>query len=446
MRSVPPGSGGSTAADAALAEPRGNGAPSLAHNDSRPSLRRPAQSDAARQSPAMLPDHSERLLQQMRRCVLVHHQLSCLLIHSEALRAGIYPPTEGSSASVACADRGQIGEDGAALHQSIQSLGGSTARLFSMALHDQNDLEALGVTLQERVDEMIAGMQGEFQLAGCNLELNPGLAAHPTTMGELEAEGSCTNVACRGNTGLEEQLDSVLHGPGRQVRTEFVESVEQENAELAWECRGLATELSEEEADIARLRAELEDVQQESNELHHSLTVACFDRVLQAEERNEALEATLERLVEGQEPSPEAMQVLSQFGGATMPLREAQDEATLSKGLAHADANTAPWALLSRNHLTAHGGLAKNNICTADLVDTHTPRRPQSGLEESPGPKRQESYVVVPPKQEQSAEACSVERPVGRIGPSSPGMLASPESLAQLDMQLRASQCEFWGL
>jgi hypothetical protein len=397
------------------------------------------------------PDHSERLLQQMRRCVLVHHQLSCLLIHSEALRAGIYPPTEGGqgggSASGACADRGQIGDDGAALHQSIQNLGGSTARLFSMALHDQNDLEALGVTLQERVDEMIAGMQGEFELAGCNLDLNTGLAAHSTPMGELEAEGSYTSMACRGNIGFEEQLDSVLHGPGRQVQTQFAESVEQENAELAWECRGLATELSEEEADIARLRAELEDVQQESIEFHHSLTVACFDRVLQAEERNEALEATLERLVEGQEPSPEAMQELSQINGATIPLREAQDEATLSKGFVHADANSAPWASQSRNYVAARGAQAKNNICMkADLVDTHTPRRPQSGLEDSPGPKRQESYVVVPPKQERSAEACSAERPVGRIGPSSPNMLASPESLAQLDMQLRVSQSEFWGL
>lgn len=438
MRSVPPGSGGRTAADAALAEPRGNGAPTLARADSRPSLRRQARSDAARQSPATQPnppDHSERLLQQMRRCVLVHHQLSCLLIHSEALRAGIYPPAEGGqgggSASIACADRGQIGEDDAALHRSIQNLGGSTARLFSMALHDQNDLEALGVTLQERVDEMIAGMQGEFDLAGCNLNLNPGLAAHATPMGELETATP---------TGLQEQLDYVLHGPGRQIRTEFAESVEQENAELAWECRGLATELSSEEAEIARLRAELEDVQQESNELHHSVTVACFDRVLRAEERNEALEATLERLVEGRGPSPEALLLLSQITGVTASLREAHDEATLSKGLVQTDAQ-------SRNQLTGRGASAKDNLCTmADLVGAHTPRRPQSGLEESPGPKRQESYVVVPPKQEVSAEACSGERPVGRIGPSSPVMLASPESLAQLDVQLRVSQNEFWGL
>jgi len=367
----------------------------------------------------------------MRRCVLVHHQLSCLLIHSEALRAGIYPSAEGSqgggNASLACVDRGQIGEDGAALHQSIQNLGGSTAHLFSLALHDQNDLEALGVTLQERVDEMIAGMQGEFELAGCNLDLNPGLA-------ELQAQG---------NTGLEEQLDSMLHGPGRQVQTEFAESVEQENAELAWECRGLATQLSEEEADIARLRAELEDVQQESNELHHSLTVACFDRVMRAEERNEALEATLERLVEFREPmlSPEAMQLLSQV---------ADDKATLAKGLGQAEAIAAPWASQSRNQVTTRGAADKNSTYTteAEFVDTQTPRRPQSGLEDSPGPKRQESYVVVPPKQERPAEACSVERQVGRIGhgPNSPGMLASPESLAQLDMQLRVSQSEFWGL
>ncbi|CAE7633962.1 unnamed protein product [Symbiodinium pilosum] len=33
-------------------------------------------------------DRTSRLLEQMRTCVLVHHQLSCLLVHASALDAG----------------------------------------------------------------------------------------------------------------------------------------------------------------------------------------------------------------------------------------------------------------------------------------------------------------------------------------------------------------------
>eukprot|EP00439_Symbiodinium_sp_Y106_P019124 s4452_g2.t1 len=37
-------------------------------------------------------DRISRLLEQMRTCVLVHHQLSCLLIHASALDAGAVIP------------------------------------------------------------------------------------------------------------------------------------------------------------------------------------------------------------------------------------------------------------------------------------------------------------------------------------------------------------------
>ncbi|CAJ1434487.1 unnamed protein product [Effrenium voratum] len=94
-------------------------------------------------------DQSSRLLEQMRACVLVHHQLSCLLIHSAALQAGLY---DGE------ADKGH------ALRSSIQSLGGSTARLFCMALRDQKDLHSMGETLGSRVDEMVEGLQAELCL------------------------------------------------------------------------------------------------------------------------------------------------------------------------------------------------------------------------------------------------------------------------------------------
>merc|ERR1719253_2244758 len=99
----------------------------------------------------------------MRKCVLVHHQLSCLLIHGTALRAGLYK--DGGEGPVV-AGEGESFAEGASIERSIQNLGGSTARLFSMALHDSQDLQAMAETLQERVDDMIQGAKGELKLAG----------------------------------------------------------------------------------------------------------------------------------------------------------------------------------------------------------------------------------------------------------------------------------------
>lgn len=97
-------------------------------------------------------DQGARLLEQMRTCVLVHHQLSCLLIHSAALQAGLYGESENLDECMG---------EGRAVRQSIQSLGGSTARLFCMALRDRKDLRSMGETLSTRVDEMVAGLQKE---------------------------------------------------------------------------------------------------------------------------------------------------------------------------------------------------------------------------------------------------------------------------------------------
>merc|ERR1712084_190689 len=67
------------------------------------------------------------------------------------------------------------GEDGSSgqrdlLKQSITRLGGSTTRLFSVALRDRHDLESMGDTLQQRVADMVQSTRGEFALAGCDSE------------------------------------------------------------------------------------------------------------------------------------------------------------------------------------------------------------------------------------------------------------------------------------
>ncbi|CAE7510499.1 unnamed protein product [Symbiodinium natans] len=102
-------------------------------------------------------DRIGRLLEQMRTCVLVHHQLSCLLIHASALDAGVYGEAGFDEST-------EEGND--ALRRSIQSLGGSTARLFCMALRDQKDLRSMSHTLQSRVESMVEGLQSELGLMG----------------------------------------------------------------------------------------------------------------------------------------------------------------------------------------------------------------------------------------------------------------------------------------
>merc|ERR1719253_2200999 len=99
-------------------------------------------------------------MEQMRRCVLVHHQLSCLLIHNAALRAGLYgsndSTTHRSAGNGAVSDSAvnsncMANESREELEESIHSIGGSTARLFSMALHDRHDLESMEGTLKRKV-------------------------------------------------------------------------------------------------------------------------------------------------------------------------------------------------------------------------------------------------------------------------------------------------------
>lgn len=103
-----------------------------------------------------------RLLEQMRTCVLVHHQLSCLLIHSAALQAGLYGESDSLDECLGEVVSSERCQGLPALKNSIQSLGSSTARLFCMALRDRKDLQSMGDTLSCRVDEMVVGLQKEL--------------------------------------------------------------------------------------------------------------------------------------------------------------------------------------------------------------------------------------------------------------------------------------------
>ena len=109
----------------------------------------------------------------MTRCVLVHHQLSCLLIHNAALRAGLYSGEESGARNAGANTAHVAGASPEELEESIHNIGGSTARLFSMALRDRHDLESMEGTLKQKVEQLTRIMQGEFKSANCNAENNP---------------------------------------------------------------------------------------------------------------------------------------------------------------------------------------------------------------------------------------------------------------------------------
>eukprot|EP00448_Togula_jolla_P035203 CAMPEP_0170637702 /NCGR_PEP_ID=MMETSP0224-20130122/38575_1 /TAXON_ID=285029 /ORGANISM="Togula jolla, Strain CCCM 725" /LENGTH=266 /DNA_ID=CAMNT_0010967645 /DNA_START=33 /DNA_END=829 /DNA_ORIENTATION=- len=202
------------------------------------------------------PNQTEWLLGQMRKCVLVHHQLSCLLIHHAALDAGLAPGGDGD----AC-----VSDGSAALQQSIRSHGGSTARLFSMALQDKNDLEAMGETLQQRVDDLIQTVDGDLRSLGLKTEV------------------------------VQDSSHTFLAPMAHDNPVESTDDLEIQKEELRRECDGLAAQLATQQLTVARLQNELEDARRTTFERQHQLTVDCFDEVQLATQRTMALEEALRK-------------------------------------------------------------------------------------------------------------------------------------------------------
>ncbi|CAE8617717.1 unnamed protein product [Polarella glacialis] len=190
-------------------------------------------------------EQHERLLEQMRKCVLVHHQLSCLLIHSAALQAGLCDrESEGHESKEEADQIPSVGEGHLALQRSIQSLGGSTARLFSMALKNHQDLQSMGSTLQGRVDDMVTGMHREFELVGCHPPARAHQQAHEAAPGE---EAEC--------------------------------------AQLSAECEQLEAQLAARRVEASSLRLELELFKSDAEARHRQLVEEYSDRLQCAEMR-----------------------------------------------------------------------------------------------------------------------------------------------------------------
>lgn len=419
--------------------------------------------------------------------MLVHHQLSCLLIHGAALKAGLYAEDSGEKGAASAApgpDGGGGGcgsgrvsshaapEGSLELEHSIRSTGGSTAQLFSVALRDRQDLEAMEETLQHGVEELIENMRGEFDSAGCSAERSPVTATHILAA----LQGSSGAGVARAGTPIAAALTRAAAARSAPQSTSFLGSappvrvagaaalaraaaVRVEAEAIERECDLLAQELSVCRDDVQTLREELREMQGASEDFHRSATMARFEEVHQAMERNAELEEILDQLT-----------ACTEAGFDVEHLAEDHPWADQTDAL-------EPLAASARaDHLPPRERHPRN--CNKEPGCQSDPRGPQAAVVASmpgqaqtaatiertrsaPHPRRgghcakapcdgQVRRWHAPPasqwaKEREENSNTRADEEYGRGGGSA-CILASPESLAQLDVQLRASQSEFWGM
>ena len=115
-------------------------------------------------------------------------------MHSAALQAGLYEESENLDVC--------LGAGLPALKDSIQGLGGSTARLFCMALREPKDLSSMGQTLTERVEELKEGLQRQLGVEPCEV-LEKRLKAVQREAMELRAKREARGKEERRKAGQE---------------------------------------------------------------------------------------------------------------------------------------------------------------------------------------------------------------------------------------------------
>lgn len=385
-------------------------------------------------------EQSERVLEQMRRCVLVHHQLGCLLIHNASLRAGLYS-CENSNARVSAPGALQAAGDGRSeeLEESIQNLGGSTARLFSMALRDRHDLESMEDTLQLKVADMVQNMRFEYERANCNAENSP-----LTTTAMFAALGA------KDNECSEPGAHAVQQDEG-SADAEEIANTDAEIEAATHECQQLAAELAGRQLQVARLREELRLSRDSSEDFLRRETIACADKVQAATDRNAELHDLL-------------LQLLAVPLDGRIPY-DSDEVAPAEMGADYAvNAPMNSWELLSSEQYDhedsrpnssrlVHGGQNDIDLGSTAAFDADSEKHmPDHDQRRGPMDPGSEVGLETPPLANVASAPASTNawrRQLPRQelrGSGAPCILASPESLAQLDMQLRTSQSEFWGM
>jgi len=423
-------------------------------------------------------DQSERILRQMRKCVLVHHQLSCLLIHQAAMEAGIY--NGDGAATELVTPRGEHmqlmdgGGDAAAVKHSINRLGGSTTRLFSVALRDRHDLESMGDTLQQRVADMVQNTRGEFALAGYDAECQlAALAALEQTRSEYNSlnsprdDGEDFIMTARSSATA-----NGCDGPGASCEESGGQDAEAE--QLAEECRQLAADLAAQQVGIAKLTAELDETQASMAADDEAVATACFEEVGRATERNRELEDILLRLRTDAAAAADAeerrwQQPADTHGTAAddVDIQSAtydncsyvgggalQRVSSVDDGQHCNDVTQQPPSPTFGRGSDAHEEADRNDQFYRRAGDYgHIGTRVDNGasnvqylydVTKAVGAVQEELFDHSP-----QSVSYRTERPVSFGRPSSHAEASgysSPESIARLDAQLRQSQSEFYGM
>merc|ERR1719215_372651 len=238
-------------------QPRAQPQTAQQHQEQQPQAR-PAQTAQQGNSTGSGSSQRERLLAQMCKFVLVHHQLSCMLIEGAAQEAGL----EAADVGLLEADA-----DG-----SLDA---------SVAFQREAGGEADG--LHDRVDNIIGRIEGELEAARGRTGSCP-----PTGSLRFEASGE---EECAAASGVSAE-------------------------ELEEECAALERQVEAQRAEAAQLREELQEVEEATQRFQASLTSACFDEVQRAEARVEALESVVCQLDSGPVDAAKVSAIVAQLDAA----------------------------------------------------------------------------------------------------------------------------------
>lgn len=397
-----------------------------------------------------------RLLSRMRKCVFMHHQLSCLLIHHAALDAGLY--SEGGDKVMGdSAIEAAIADGNAALERSIQNVGGSTAELFSMTLRNRQDLASMGSNLQDQADVMISNMLQEFQLSDNFSAALKALGERGFPMTGNGRANAPTPLDSRSTTASSSGVGARLVPPPASEQPPWATFGNSASAcgvadeDIQRDCDQLAAELGDHRESIAGLRSLLREAQEKSASESYRCTVSCFDEVGRAQARVGELESVLEELMSLPSTAADAETNARDRLECAEWQRMAQEELSREREIGPLRVPRTPRrpASLPRapcsQQVPASPQHRLRGITTQDATPTQraspaVPKLPLAELASAPTPGTPGTSVAAA-----VASDVTPKRTASRSREESPG-LYDANNLERVEAQLRASQRDIWGM
>merc|ERR1719265_2927313 len=165
---------------------------------------------------------------------------------------------------------------------------------------------------------MVQVMRSEFHSAGCSAECSPVTTAHVLALAAANKDSSGTSpneercedsvvevrtleseIAARDLSAAAAEKTAAAEAASALAELTAAAELDPTQVEVEAtmrECQRLATELASKQLHVARLREELREAQRSSEAFHETVTLACFDEVQRATDRNLELEEMLEQL------------------------------------------------------------------------------------------------------------------------------------------------------